>query len=324
MLLDKHKRHITYLRVSVTDRCNLRCIYCIPNKYIPRLKHHDILTYEEMLRIIKVFVELGIRKVRITGGEPFVRKGIDFFIRELSKISKIRELVLTTNAILLKDYIEILKISKIKRINISLDTLKPERYKEITGYDGFYKVWESIYKAKEAGFSPIRINVVVLKGINDDEVFDFARLSINEPFHIRFIEYMPIGPEKTDLSYIPGNKIKNMLTNKIGKLIEIEDKTSLYPGPARYFKFEGAKGIIGFIDPISSHFCGTCDRIRLTADGHLKPCLLSPYKLDIKTSIRSGISDKELKKIIINTISHKPATYPSIHPIKDSMSFIGG
>ncbi len=325
-LIDRYNRQITYLRVSVTDRCNLRCIYCNPKgDLVPRLRHQDVLTYEEMLRIIDVATRLGIKKVRITGGEPFVRKDIDLFIKELSNMPGIEELTITTNGILLSEHIETLTTSAIKRINVSLDTLRPDRYKEITGYDGFHKVWEGIHKAKEAGFYPIKINVVILRGINEDEIMDFARLSIKEPFHIRFIEYMPMGQEEGNIGGVPGQRIRDMLS-KTGKLLEVADDSSLYPGPARYFRFEGAKGMIGFIDPITSHFCDRCNRIRLTADGHLRPCLLWPHQIDIKTPIRNNIDDESIAHIIMKAVKEKPRanTNTNIPFIKDAMYMIGG
>lgn len=324
-LVDRYDRKITYLRVSVTDRCNLRCLYCNPKgNLIPRLKHDEILTYEEIIRIINVAARLGIKKIRITGGEPFVRKDIDFFIKELSKISQIEELTITTNGILLSEYLDTLMSSRIKRINVSLDTLRPERYKKITGYDGFYEVWEGIYKAKKMGFYPIKINVVVLRGINEDEILDFASLSIKEPFHIRFIEYMPVGLENDGPSYVPGQKIRDIL-NRIGRLSRVVDNSSLYPGPAHYFRFEGAKGMVGFIDPITSHFCNTCNRIRLTADGHLRPCLLSSYEIDIKTPLRNKATDELIRQIIMKAVKQKPKSNTNIETsLRDSMFVIGG
>ncbi len=309
LLIDNYYRKITYLRISITDRCNLRCIYCNPKgNYIPRLNHHDILSYEEILHIVKIFIKMGIKKIRITGGEPFVRKDIDLFIKSLSRISGIEELTITTNGTLLIDYINILKECGIKRLNISLDTLKPERYKQITGFDAFKKVWDGIFKAKELGFDPIKINMVVLNGINDDEILEFAKLTLYEPFHVRFIEYMPIGTENKFLCHVPSIDIMSQIKN-IGELIEVKDKSSLYPGPAHYFKLKNAKGMIGFISPITSHFCKKCNRIRLTADGHLKPCLISSYKLDIKTPLRNDAKDNILKDIIIKAVKHKPISY---------------
>ncbi len=320
-LIDKYGRKITYLRVSVTDRCNLRCIYCRPNSFT-MLSHDQILRYEEIIEIVKVATNLGIRKVRVTGGEPFVRKDIDVFLRELKKVSKIKELSITTNGVLLLEYIELLKKLGITRINISLDTLKPDRYKEITGRDEFFKVLGGIYKAKELGFDPIKINVVVLKGINEDEIMDFVRLSIKEPFYIRFIEYMPACSNASNNYLVSGRDIRKMIKEKF-ELLSLSSRFSLYPGPARYYKVKGAKGVIGFIDPMTSHFCKYCNRIRLTADGHLKPCLMSPYQIDIKGPIRRGADSKEIAKIFLKAVEQKPIAHTD-YSIKGAMYLIGG
>ncbi len=315
MLKDKYGRNITYLRVSITDRCNLRCIYC--GGELHKLDHTEILTYEEILKVISIFVGLGIRKVRITGGEPFLRKGIDFFIEKVSEIKGIEEVAITTNAILLEEHLDTLKRSRIRKINISLDSLSPEKYKKITGYDGFHKVWEAICKAEKMGFL-VKINTVVLKGINEDEAIDFAKLSLEKPFHVRFIEYMDVG--RGDF-FVSNQKIKETIS-KIGELIPTSDESSIYPGPAVYFKFKGAKGKIGFISPVSSHFCKRCNRIRLTADGHIRPCLLHHYEVDIKNPIRKGASEEKLKKIILSAVYNKPI--PEKNFIEKPMCLIGG
>ena len=193
--LDKLHRHINYLRLSVTDRCNLRCMYCMPEEGIPFLPHRDILTYEEMLRLVKISTRCGIRKVRLTGGEPLARKGFINFLERLSDIDALDEITLTTNAVLLKEYAADIMDCGICRINISLDSLKPERFFHITGRDQFDRVWEGIQEAERMGFNPIKINVVAIKGVNDDEILDFARLTREKPYHVRFIELMPVGKE---------------------------------------------------------------------------------------------------------------------------------
>jgi len=324
MLVDSYGRKITYLRVSVTDRCNLRCIYCRPlNYFIPRLSHDQILRYEEILRIVKLAVSLGIKKVRITGGEPFVRKDIDIFIRELAKISAIEELTVTTNGVLLSGYLHSLKMAGVKTINISLDTLKPERYKIITGSEEFFKVWNAIHEAKKIGFKAIKINVVLLKGINEDEIIDFAKLSIKEPFYIRFIEHMPICSKNESFFLVSGKDVRRFLEKRFELSKVEENKSTFYPGPAVYYKIKGAKGILGFIDPMTSHFCSRCNRIRLTADGHLKPCLLSSYQIDIKSPLRAGASDEEIKSLIIKAVKEKPLFHKD-SIIGKAMSTIGG
>ena len=192
-LIDPCNRHLNYLRISITDRCNLKCIYCVPRDHITRLSHAEILTYEEILRLVKVGIQLGISKVRVTGGEPLVRKGVYKFLSDLRRISGLADLSLTTNGVALRDNLEKIKSSGIKRINISLDTLKRQKFAEITGLDLFDQVWQGIERARKMGFHPIKINVVALNGVNDDELVDMAHLSIEYPFHVRFIEYMPIG-----------------------------------------------------------------------------------------------------------------------------------
>ncbi len=326
-MTDKYNRKINYLRISVTDRCNLKCIYCMPSGVVSRLKHEEILTYEEILRLVRIATELGIDKVRVTGGEPLVRKGIYDFLSELGSIEKITDLSITTNGILLKDNIKKLKTAGIKRLNISLDTLKKNRYEKITGFDGFQNVWEAIFTAQHMGFNPIKINTVVMKGINEDEIADLAKLSINNPFHIRFIEYMPMGTDHVPfhIHYMPNTIIKSRL-EKQGDLVSVTRHKG--DGPAKRYKFKGAAGEIGFISPISDCFCLTCNRIRLMAAGQIKPCLLSEQHIDIKTALRSNASDEVIAKIFSEAIKSKPVRHnlgtnnPTI--VHECMSCIGG
>jgi len=327
LLVDKYDRRLNYLRISLTDRCNLRCLYCIPREGIPKLPHEDILTYEEILRIARIAVNLGVEKIRLTGGEPLLRKGIYEFIPELHALPGLRDLSLTTNGVNLTRNAEKIRLSGIKRINVSLDTLRRERYEKITGYDGFEEVWGGIELARELNFHPIKINVVVIKGLNDDEVVDFARLSLQHPYHIRFIEYMPMGdtsPEG-DLHYLSNSLIKEQLS-RLGLLSPIPN--TVQDGPARRFKFEGAPGEIGFISPLSNHFCHACNRLRLTASGGLRPCLLSNQEEDLKGPLRSGASDSDLAHIFIRATRKKLHQYrlPSENTISfpGHMSSIGG
>ncbi len=306
-LIDKHKRKLNYLRISVTDRCNMQCIYCMTHENITMLPGSEILSYEETLRIAKVFTQLGVSKIRVTGGEPLIRKGICDFLIKLGKLDGLSDLSITTNGILLKEKIEKLKSAGIKRLNISMDTLKKYKFENITGVDAFDKVWESIMTAHEMGFYPIKLNVVALYGINDDELIDFARLSFSYPFHIRFIEYMPIGTSQLVSRQLFATEIKSIISS-IGPLIPVEKST--FDGPAQRYKFENAKGEIGFIRPISEHFCGSCNRLRLTASGNLKTCLLSDGQTDLKTPLRNGCSDKELAEIILKAVYDKPLEHP--------------
>jgi cyclic pyranopterin phosphate synthase len=248
---------------------------------------------------------LGISKVRITGGEPLFRKGVYHFLEQVTKIDGLRDVSLTTNGVLLKDNISKIKSAGIKRINISLDTLDKGKFVKITGYDFFDQIWQGIEMAQQMGFEPIKLNVVPLQGINDDELIDIARLSFTHPFHIRFIEYMPIGNNHMlDGRQLLAPEIKKRISI-LGKLIAVEKNN--IDGPANRFKFESAVGEIGFIQPISRHFCHSCNRLRLTASGQLRPCLLSDYQEDLKTSLRSGCSDRELADIFIRAVRHKPS-----------------
>jgi len=325
-LIDKYNRRLNYLRISITDRCNLQCSYCTNRNLIPKLGHKEILSYEEILRLVRISVSLGISKVRITGGEPLVKKGVYDFLGKLTKIDGLLDIPITTNGVFLKDNIEMIKAAGIKRINVSMDTLNRQKFKEITGHDMFHQVWEGIELAQEMGFDPIKLNIVALNGINDDEIIDFARLSISNPFHIRFIEYMPIGiPRVGPGRHLLAPGIKNRLGG-LGKLIPVEK--GINDGPAERFKFEGAKGEIGFICSMSRHFCSTCNRLRLTASGQLRPCLLSDYQEDLKGPLRKGYSDKQLAEIIIKAVRHKPSkhnlsiNYPA--GLSGQMHAIGG
>jgi cyclic pyranopterin phosphate synthase len=298
----------------------------MPPGFIPRLPHNEILRYEEIIRIIKVGISLGISKVRITGGEPLVRKGVYDFLKRLADMDGLRDIALTTNGVTLKDNIEKIKDAGIKRLNISLDTLSRNKYKEITGHDRFDQVWEGIELAHKNGFDPIKLNMVALSGVNDDELADFARLSFSYPFHIRFIEYMPIG--KSRMKYGPlllVPEIKKRIST-IGKLIPV--KNSINDGPAERYKFEGAKGEIGFIGALSHHFCNRCNRLRLTASGQLRPCLLSDHHEDLKSPLRKGCSDEEIAEIFLAAVRHKPSDHnlsiSNPAEILSQMSSIGG
>ncbi|HIC92474.1 MAG TPA: GTP 3',8-cyclase MoaA [Syntrophaceae bacterium] len=305
MLVDRYNRKINYLRISVTDRCNLRCIYCMPKEGIPKLSHKEILRYEELLKIVRVAVQKGISKFRITGGEPLIRKDVIHFIQQLANIPGVRDISLTTNGVLLYQMAEELYNAGIHGINVSMDTLDPTKYMRITGRDYFNHVWRGIEHAEQIGFFPIKLNVVVMRGLNDDEILDFAKLTLDKPYHIRFIEFMPIGPEgvRHTERFISGPEIKSRI-QALRKLIPV--KSQSFDGPARRFKFRFAKGEIGFISPLSHPFCSSCNRLRLTADGKLRGCLFSDEGIDIKTSLRNGCSHEELGDLLISAITHKP------------------
>ncbi|GMR04820.1 MAG: GTP 3',8-cyclase MoaA [Thermodesulfobacteriota bacterium] len=327
-LIDKYNRRINYLRISVTDRCNLRCLYCMPAEGIELCQPENILRYEELLRVARIAASRGVTKIRVTGGEPLVRKGLVGFIREVSSISGVEDLSLTTNGVLLKDYALRLKEAGLKRVNVSLDTLNRERFKKITRGDRLDDVLEGLDRALEAGLTPVKVNMVVIKGFNDDEVLDFALMSKQKPFHIRFIEYMPFDTEEG------WQRDKCMSVSDIKAIIEKREKlipaidASGGAGPARRFRFKGADGEVGFISPVTEHFCGECNRLRLTADGKLRVCLFSDSEIDLRTALRDGSDDAAIEKILFHAVAEKPAGHHINENIfkkcSRTMSLIGG
>lgn len=326
-LIDRFNRNLNYLRVSITDRCNLRCMYCVPPRdHLPWIPHEEILRYEEILRVVRVGVGMGISKIRITGGEPLVRKDVYGFLEKLGRIDGITDISLTTNAVLLGDNIDRVRNAGIRRLNISLDTLDRKKYRQITGRDVFPQVWDNILQAHEAKFQPIKINTVAMKGINDDEFEEIAGLSLRYPFHIRFIEYMPIGDEHLDRNkHILAPEIMARI-RPLGELVPVAGEE--YDGPAERYRFKGAPGEIGFIRPLSHHFCNRCNRLRLTASGELRPCLLSDRQEDVKGPLRRGCSDSELEQIFLRAVGFKPREHhlddQDAEAVRDRMSSIGG
>ncbi|HDQ04594.1 MAG TPA: GTP 3',8-cyclase MoaA [Deltaproteobacteria bacterium] len=330
-MLDKYRREINYLRVSITDRCNLHCTYCRPKEGISIKGHDDILRYEEIIRIISVAVEMGLVKVRVTGGEPLVRRNFIGFIASLKNIAGLRDISLTTNGILLEKFTRDIFNAGIHRINISLDSLKEEKYKTITGGGDLRAVLRGIEKSRKIGFAPIKINTVVMKGLNDDEVLDFAQMAFENPFQIRFIELMPFGQaqELHARNYISIDCIRDTISKRY-KIDEIEGKKNSSDGPAKIFRLREGLGEIGFISPLSSHFCATCNRLRLTADGKLRSCLLSDDEIDLKGQLRRNCTDAELKKYIYEAITLKPGHHhitcaeTHLKKCQRGMSTIGG
>ncbi|MFA5055494.1 MAG: GTP 3',8-cyclase MoaA [Dehalococcoidia bacterium] len=302
---DSFHRHIDYLRISVTDRCNLRCVYCMPAEGVQSLPHSDVLRYEELAAVARAAAAIGINKLRLTGGEPLVRLGLTDLVKMLSQIEGIDDIALTTNGILLKQYASELKEAGLKRVNISLDSLNKERYHSITRTGRLADAIEGIEFAKEIGLDPVKINMVVIRDINDDEVADFASLSIEKGWHVRFIEPMPFVDNKT-FSFVPISEIIERL-KVFGELKP--HSTSNGNGPARYFKFPGAKGTIGFISPMSECFCSSCNRLRLTVDGMLRPCLMSDRELDLKSVLRNGGTFDDIKQCLLRAIEAKPERY---------------
>lgn len=302
-LLDQHRRSIDYLRLSITDRCNLRCTYCMPEEGMPVLNHADVLTYEEIIRLVELVSRMGISKVRITGGEPLVRKGVLHLCREISQMGRIKSLSITTNGVFLEDCAEGLLESGITRINVSLDTLQPAKYALITRRDCFQKVWNGIERALRLGFHPVKLNAVVVKGLNDDEIEALAQLTYRYPFHVRFIEFMPFNAEDHSSSFLSSDEILRRL-EKIGPLLPTRVENG--NGPARHFQLSGAVGKIGIISPISHHFCPTCNRLRLTADGKLRTCLFAREETDLRGLLREKASDEAIFSAIREAIQRKP------------------
>lgn len=319
---DSFNRKIDYLRISVTDRCNLRCIYCMPEEGIKNLLPHDeILSYEEILQIIKVATTIGISKIRITGGEPLLRKNIESFIERVSRVDGIKDIGITTNGVLLKKYAKVLHEAGLKRVNVSLDSLDQNKFRTITRLGSLKEVLEGIEEAQRVGLNPVKINVVVMRGINDDEIEKFAMWSMDVPYQIRFIEFMPIGHNnwKKEL-FISTEEIKNKIESTVGSLMPVQIKKS---GPAEYFMLEGAKGLIGFISPLSTHICVRCNRLRLTPEGKLRLCLFSDKEIDLKGALRGGASEDEIRQILIKAVQLKPQRASQPKPLRP-MSAIGG
>ncbi len=305
MMLDGHGRNINYLRVSITDRCNLRCQYCMPADGICNIGHRGILSLEDMARLIKVGAELGIRKVRLTGGEPLVRKNISQLIHYISEIKTIDDIAITTNGILFTPLADELKAAGLNRVNFSLDSLVAEKFRYITRNGDMDAVLKSIKKAMELELHPIKINTVVIRGFNDDEILDFAELAYKYPLHIRFIEFMPIGdllfwrPERMMSSQEIRQQIQQKYLLQEGARIKGN-------GPARYYSIPGGMGSLGFISPMSNHFCAACNRIRLTAEGKLRGCLYDQHETDLQDALKKGASDEQLKQLFSQVINSKP------------------
>jgi cyclic pyranopterin phosphate synthase len=335
-LTDLFSRTITYLRLSLTDHCNLRCMYCVTEQEgtetVEKLTHDQLLTYEELLRVVRVATSMGISKLRLTGGEPLVRRNIEYFIGELGKIKELDDIRLTTNGVLLARYAKVLMENGVNRVNISLDSLRPERVKQITGVDCLDQVWEGIETALNLGFQPVKVNMVVMRGINDDELVDFARLSLEKPLQIRFIEYMPIGANSRWRKdhFMSCDDIRLRLQKDLGELVPLNADRN--DGPARVFRFAGdAAGTLGFISPISHHFCDRCNRLRLTSEGMLRSCLLHDEEVDLRQVLRNGGNADAIAEALLTAIRIKPRGHELAERLEEQgghchgrMSRIGG
>ena len=304
-LKDSFGRKIEYLRLSITDRCNLRCRYCMPEEGVESVGHGGILSYEDLLRIAAAATRLGVSKIRVTGGEPLVRKGIVGFVKELAALPGQPEITLTTNGLLLDQMAADLKQAGLSRVNVSLDTLREDRFEQITRRPGLQRVLDGIHRAAAVGLAPLKINMVPIREVNADEIADFGRLSLEHPWEIRFIEFMPVSG---GLGYSAENRFsaQEIMTEleSIGPLTPVE--RSGPAGPARLFRYRDSPGRVGVIPAISSHFCGECNRLRVTADGRIRPCLLCSDELDIREALRRNASDAELEELLRAAVVAKP------------------
>ncbi|WP_306549366.1 GTP 3',8-cyclase MoaA [Desulfobulbus sp.] len=309
-LTDLFSRSISYLRLSLTDRCNLKCMYCVTEDEsagcLSKLQHNELLTYEELLRVVRVAVAMGITKVRLTGGEPLVRRNVMDFIRELTRIEGLGDVRITTNGVLLAQHAQELLDAGVTKVNISLDSLLPKRVAEITGADCFDAVWRGIETVLDLGFSPVKLNMVAMRHINDDEILDFARMSQRLPLQVRFIEFMPIGASSrwNADTYISSDEIMARIAT-LGELIPLEKGRN--DGPAKVFRLGAdAAGSLGFISPLSHHFCNRCNRLRLTSAGALRSCLLHDEEVDLRSVLRNQPTYESIREAMLTAIRNKP------------------
>jgi GTP 3',8-cyclase len=304
-LIDGFSRPITYLRVSVTDKCNLRCVYCMPEAGLVWLQRDDILTYEEIAELVRAAASVGVRSIRLTGGEPLVRRDLHRLVSSLNAIDGIDDISLSTNALLLANQVEGLAAAGLRRVNVSLDSLRHDRFEAIARRPGLDAVLAGIDAAIGAGLGPIKLNCVVMRGQNDDEIEDFAELTRRRPIFVRFIEMMPVH-ENLGLqhdAYMSSDEILARV-GEIGLLRPVDGPAG--NGPARYFAFDGALGAVGVISPLSHDYCDRCNRVRLTADGRLRLCLFGDYALDLRTPLRSGASPEALADLMRSAMLIKP------------------
>ena len=328
MLHDRFGRAVDDLRISITDRCNFRCVYCMPEHGLRWLPRKEILSYEEILRVVAVMLRLGITTVRLTGGEPLVRPDVEVLVRGLRALGPGLDLSLTTNGFFLPDKAAALARAGLTRVNVSLDSLHPDRFARMARVQRrcFAKVLEGLDAALSAGLGPVKVSVVLMKGHNDDEVLDFARLARQKAVQVRFIEFMPLdgaGGWSPEL-VVPGNEVRRRIAH-VYPLVPARDPG---PGPAARYRFADGAGGVGFINPVTEPFCGSCNRIRLTADGQLRTCLFSTREHDLKSLLRSGAGDKALEQFVVQVVwtkdpGHRINAPDFVRPAR-AMSAIGG
>lgn len=327
LLKDRFDRQITDLRVSVTDRCNFKCFYCRTPQGSHFANRESLLTYEEIERLARIFVELGITKIRLTGGEPLLRKNLELLVGKLSSIGRLEDLALTTNGFDFYERADSFKSAGLTRVTISLDSLNRERFREITGYPDYGNVLMSIEKAKELKLEPVKVNCVLIRGVNDDEIVDFGKFASDWDVEVRFIEFMPIDEEEqwAREKVVTGSEILQMLKPEFDLLPLPRENES---DTAQKFEISNGNGRIGLILPVSEPFCGNCSRVRLTADGKIRTCLFSLIEHDVRDRMRAGASDEEVRKFLVSTVLKKEKGHrigePDFVPPSRSMSYIGG
>jgi cyclic pyranopterin phosphate synthase len=323
---DSSGREIHYLRISLTDRCNLRCIYCMPERGVNFQPHEHLLTDEELLCVVRLAARLGFDRLRLTGGEPTMRPNLVALVEGISRISGIKEIALTTNGIQLAGLAEPLANAGLKRVNISIDTLDAERFAQLTRVGKLEAVWRGIRAAEHAGLDPIKLNAVIVRGYNEGDIVDLARLTLDHPWEMRFIEVMPVGSIadfQTD-SLVPADEIRRRIETAFGSLEPLEWNKHT---PARSYRLRGGRGKLGFISSVSEPFCEGCNRVRLTADGKLRLCLLRDDELDLRTPLRAGAGEDQLLELIRTGIYNKPWGHglgENVHPHERFISEIGG
>jgi cyclic pyranopterin phosphate synthase len=333
---DAYGRTINYMRISVTDRCNLRCIYCMPAEGVCQVSHDDIMSFDEICRLVRIAAGMGICRIRLTGGEPLVRKGVVDLVREIARTPGIEDVSMTTNGILLARYAHDLKEAGLQRVNISLDTLDSSQYRDITRGGDITSVLAGIDAALEFGFDPVKINAVAVRSL-DQDFYGFAKMSLDRPLHMRFIEYMPVGDSSgvQGCGWGPQDVIScDEIMDIVNERAEADGVGALAPadgkpegaGPARYYQFVGAQGTVGFISPLSRHFCGQCNRLRLTAEGGIRPCLFSDREYDVRDALRTG-SDDDVRAVLERALQGKPSEHTQgdhAHATATNMNAIGG
>lgn len=304
-MIDQFGRRITYLRISVIDKCNLRCVYCLPHGVVSRRRMTELLTNDELVTLAAMFVTLGVRKIRLTGGEPLLRPGLPEVVRRLAALPEMAQLALSTNGVLLQRYAEALKRAGLQRVNVSLDTLVRERFTAITGMDCWQTVVDGILEARRVGLTPVKVNMVLMKGVNEDEIVPMVEFAAAHRLEIRFIEWMPTTTGVDD------RRVNRFFSNEQAREA-LERHYQLMPedidphAPARRFRVAGTEAAVGFISPLSRFFCGMCNRVRLKADGRIKTCLHGREELDLKQMLREGASPSAIQAVIRQAVFLRP------------------